>query len=133
MTRGSAMAASKETAKPSRVTLRTDAWRRYLAQAERDKVFPAKEIRESLEDPEGRADHWRLVFTTPPGGPTALMAIAWQSCCYIGQEEHEGRPYGACTCEALIPGTLGVDWTEQEFWQSPGHLEFKDRSGPSWV
>ena len=127
------MVAGKEAPEPSQGPIRSHAWRRHLAQAEREKVLPAKEIREYVEDPEGHPDHWRLLFTTPPGAPTALMAIAWQSCCYIGQEEHEGRPYGACTCEALIPGTLGVDWTSQEFWQLPGHLEFEDRPAPSWV
>ena len=127
------MVTGKGMAPPSRRPLRSDAWRRYLTQAERRNVFPAKEIREYLEDPEGHPDHWRLLLTTPPGAPTALMAIAWQSCCYLGQEEHEGKPYGSCTCEALIAGALGVDWTEQEFWQLPGHLQFEDRPAPRWV
>jgi hypothetical protein len=126
------MAAGKQGPEPSQGLIRSHAWRRYLVQAEREKVFPAKEIREYLEDPEGHPDHWRLLFTTPPGAPTALMAIAWQSCCYLGQEEHDGSQYGACTCEALIPGTLGVDWTEQEFWQLAGHLKFEDRPAPRW-
>ena len=127
------MAEIKETTEPSWRPLRSQAWRRYLALAEREKVFPAKEIREYLEDPEGHPDHWKLLFTTPPGAPTALMAIAWQSCCFLSQEEHDGSQCGACTCEALIPGTLGVDWTEQEFCQLPGHLEFEDRPAPIWV
>ena len=118
--------------------LRSEGWKTYLSLMEAKEAFPAREIREYLEDPAAHPEHWRMFFTGTGAmnhAPLVLRCIIEQACTYIWQEERNGIQYGVCTCEAMIPGILNVDWTLQEFWQQPGHFEFPDRGDvePPWL
>ena len=107
--------------------LRSDAWRQYVAEAQAAQAHQARLRQEFIDSPERHPEHGLLLHMGRrhlEQYKRVLDAISNQACTYVCQETRDGVEYGVCTCEAMIPGVLDVDWTLVEFWQMPGHFGF---------
>ena len=115
----------------------SELWRTYLQDWNDTEQTLHQRSRECRESPQARPLNGYIIhkISTYQSRRSAVIdAILGEAHTYIDQETRDGIEYGVCTCEAMIPGILNVDWTLQEFWQQPGHIEFPDRGDiePAW-
>lgn len=105
----------------------SELWKDYLRDWDDTQQMLHRRSREFRESPEAHPVNGYLIHrmrSHQSRNRRVVEAIHGEAHTYIDQQTRDGRDYGVCVCEAMIPGILGVDWSQVEFLQQPGHRPF---------